>query len=158
MPIDLTVLGTFVLVAACVLLPYFLFVVRPETASQEMLRQRIRTGGSATPTRPVTATLLRDTERLSVIEPLNRLLAGDNSFAVRLRGHRQLAGVKVTRGKLVLGSLCLGMIVYVLVLTKLQFNSVAGWRRSSRPSFLTGFFVFCARADSTSSRSSSGSD
>jgi tight adherence protein B len=126
MPIDLTVLGTFVLVAACVLIPYFLFVVRPETASQEMLRQRIRTGGSATAARPVTATLLREAERFSVIEPLNRLLAGDNSFAVRLRDTVQLAGVKVTPGQLVLGSLCLGMVVYVLVLTKLQFNSVAG--------------------------------
>jgi tight adherence protein B len=125
MTFDFVVLGTFVLVAACVLIPYFLFVVRPEVANQEMLRQRIRTGGSATPSRAAAETLLRETEQFSVIEPLNRLLAGDSSFAIRLRDTIQLSGVKATPGQVILGSLCLGMAVYVLVLMKLPMNSIA---------------------------------
>jgi tight adherence protein B len=119
----LVVLGTFALVAACVLIPYLLFVVRPEAADQEMLRQRIRTGGALG--RPAEVSLLREVEKLSVIEPLNRFLAGDSALAGRLRDTVHLAGVKVTPGQVVLGSLCLGMAVYVAVLTRFQMNLVA---------------------------------
>jgi tight adherence protein B len=124
MTIDVAVLGTFFLVAACVLIPYFLFVVRPEVANQEMLRQRILTGGGATPTREAVS-LLREVEKLSVIAPLHRLLAADNAVAVRLRDTVQLAGVKVNPGQIVLGSLTLGMAVYLWVVTQVRFNSLA---------------------------------
>jgi tight adherence protein B len=120
---DLTVLATFAMVAACVLVPYFLFVVRPETATQEMLRQRIRSGGSLG--RPAAVSLLRDVEKLSVFEPLDQLLAGDNAIAVQLRDTVHMAGVKVTPGQVTLGSLCLGMAVYLLILTRFQLHLVA---------------------------------
>src|SRR5262245_7389850 len=111
MTIDIAaILGTFVLVVACVLVPYFVFVVRPELANQEMLRHRIRTGGSLE--RPAAVTLLREVERMSVFEPLNRLLAGNTAIAVSLRDTVQMAGVKVSPGQVTLGSLCLGMAVY----------------------------------------------
>lgn len=122
MTLDLAVLGTFVLVAACVLIPYFLFVLRPERANQEILRQRIQTGGS--PQRPA-ASLLREVEKLSVIAPLDRFLAGDNFFATGLRDTVQLAGVKVSPGQVVLGSLCLGMVAHVVVLMRFGYNSLA---------------------------------
>ncbi|MGH9386709.1 MAG: type II secretion system F family protein [Vicinamibacterales bacterium] len=121
--IDLAALGTFALVAACVLIPYFLFVVRPELASQEILRQRIRTGGPAPSLESVS--LLREVEKLSVIAPLHRMLSGDNVIAVSLRDTVQLAGVKVTPGQVVLGSLALGAAVYLLVLTQFGSNTLA---------------------------------
>ena len=39
--------STFSAVVLLVLGPYLLFVVRPEAATQEILRQRIKTGGTA---------------------------------------------------------------------------------------------------------------
>lgn len=122
MTIDFAIIGTFALVAACVLIPYFLLVVRPERANQDLLRQRIRTGGSASS--PAAVSLLREVEKLSVIEPLNRMLAGDNRIALRLRDTVQLSGVKVNPGQVVLGSLALGMGAYVYVVSK--FGSAAG--------------------------------
>ena len=122
MTTELAVIGTFLLVAACVLLPYFFFIVRPETVNQELLRQRIRTGGSLG--RPAVS-LLREVEKLSAIEPLNRLLTGDNPIAVELRDTLQFAGVKASPGQITMGSLCLGMAVYLLVLNRLHLNSAA---------------------------------
>jgi hypothetical protein len=45
-------------------------------ASQEILRQRIKTGGAAVRVRAAGASLLKDEARLSVIGPLNDLWRG----------------------------------------------------------------------------------
>ena len=115
---DLVAGGTFVAIVLLVLGPYFLLVVRPEAASQEMLRQRIKTGGGV-PTRGRTtgAGLLKDVERLSVIGPLNRFLTGSGAFAANLRDLVHLSGLKMTPGQLVLGSGCLGLIGYIFAIS-----------------------------------------
>jgi len=112
---EVIALATFVAVALLVLGPYYLFILRSETADQDMLRQRIRTGGSAARAAATTRTLLKEAERLSVFGPLNRLLAGNSRFARKLRDVIALSGVKVTPGQLVTGSLCLALLVYYLV-------------------------------------------
>ena len=109
--------GTFVVVAAMVILPYLLLVLRPEMASQEMLRQRIKTGGAAVRVRAAGASLLKDEARLSVIGPLNDLLAGRNAVAANLRDLVHMSGVKVTPGQIVLGSACLALFGYIATVT-----------------------------------------
>src|SRR5689334_6243989 len=99
---SLIILGTFALIIACVLIPYFLFVMRPEMASEEQLRQRIRTGK---PVGQSSMTILREVERLSSIPWVHDLLSGNNAAARVLRDTLQLSGVKVTPGQLVFGSM-----------------------------------------------------
>ena len=105
--------GTFVVVALIVVVPYLLFVVRPETTTREVLRQRIKTGGSA---RVTTAGqgLLKEVEQLSTIGPLQQFLSGDGAVAVNLRNAVHMSGGKVTPGQVVLGSACLALGGYVL--------------------------------------------
>jgi tight adherence protein B len=109
--------ATFLIVALLVAGPYFLLVVRPEASSQEMLRQRIKTGGAAKPRRSATGGgLLKEVERLSVIGPLNKALAGSNAIAANLRDVVHMSGLKMTPGQIVLGSGCLAMAGYILVI------------------------------------------
>ena len=124
MSIEIIALGTFVAVVVLVVAPYYLFVLRSETAEQEMLRQRIRTGAPARVSLASTA-LLKEVERLSVIGPLNRALAGESRIAVNLRDVIQLAGVKVTPGQLVFGSASLAMVMYLLVSFRTGYASAA---------------------------------
>jgi len=109
--------GTFVLVAAMVILPYLLLVLRPEIASQEILRQRIKTGGAAVRARAAGATLLKEAERFSVFGPLDRMLSGQTAMAANLRDLVHMSGLNVTPGQIVLGSGCLALFGYVLAVT-----------------------------------------
>jgi tight adherence protein B len=109
--------ATFVVVVAMVVVPYLVFVLRPEAASQEILRQRIKTGGAAVRAKAAGASLLKDVERFSVIGPLNRMLAGSNAVAANLRDLVHMSGVKMTPGQIVLGSACLALFGYVLTIT-----------------------------------------
>jgi tight adherence protein B len=109
--------ATFVVVVAMVVVPYLVFVLRPESASQEILRQRIKTGGAAVRVKAAGASLLKDAERFSVIGPLNRLLSGNNAVAANLRDLVHMSGVKMTPGQIVLGSACLALFGYVLAVT-----------------------------------------
>src|SRR5689334_7671177 len=95
----LIVAGTFVMVALVILAPYYLLVERPDATAQAVLRQRIKTGAGVSAMQPARARLLKDVERLSVIGPLNRFLAGDNRFASHLRAIIQLSGLKVLPGQ-----------------------------------------------------------
>jgi len=112
---ELVAVGMFVLVAGLVLAPYFFLVVRPEAANREMLRQRIKTGGGAVRTRAGGIGLLKEVERLSTIGPLNTALSGGGPLAVHLRHVVQMSGTKMTPGQLVLGSACLALLGYVLM-------------------------------------------
>jgi tight adherence protein B len=109
--------ATFVVVVAMVVVPYLVFVLRPESASQEILRQRIKTGGAAVRAKAAGASLLKDVERFSVIGPLNRMLAGSNAVAANLRDLVHMSGGKMTPGQIVLGSACLALFGYVLAIT-----------------------------------------
>src|SRR5690349_6102110 len=90
--------AVFLWVAALVTGAYYFLIVRPETASQAALRQRIRTGGGGA-VRSVRAGLLKEVERLSVFAPLDKLLSGDNPSAARLRRVIHQSGVKATGGQ-----------------------------------------------------------
>lgn len=120
----LAALITFLVVVLLVVGPYYLFVLRSETADQEMIRRRIRTGGAA-----VRATagsgLFKEAERFSVVGPLNRALAGNSGLATRLRDVIQMSGVTVTPGQVVFGSASLAMLVYLLVFLRTT-SSIGG--------------------------------
>jgi tight adherence protein B len=112
----LIALGTFVAIVLLVAGPYYLLVVRPEVVAQDVLRQRIRTGGGgAAKARAVGAGLLKEVERLSAFGPLNRALGGDSPIAAKLRNAIARSGVKVTAGQIVTGSGCFALLAYVLM-------------------------------------------
>ena len=104
--------ATFLAVVLIVVGPYLLLVVRPESATRDVLRQRIKTGGAAV--RPTTGqSLLKEVERLSAIGPLHNALAGNGALAVNLRNTVHMSGVKATPGQVVLGSACLALMGYL---------------------------------------------
>lgn len=106
--------ATFFAVLLIVVGPYLLLVVRPEGATRDVLRQRIKTGGAAV--RPVSTGqgLLKEVERLSTIGPLHDALSGSGAIAVNLRNVVHMSGVKVTPGQIVLGSACLALLGYIV--------------------------------------------
>ena len=67
------VIATFVGIALLVLGPYYLFILRSETADQDMLRQRIRTGGSAVRA-TTSSSLLKEAEENHALQ--QRLISG----------------------------------------------------------------------------------
>jgi tight adherence protein B len=105
--------ATFVAVLLIVVGPYLLLIVRPETATRDVLRQRIKTGGAAARPGTTGESLLKDVERLSTIGPLHNALAGSGKIAVNLRNVVHMSAVKMTPGQLVLGSACLALVGYV---------------------------------------------
>jgi tight adherence protein B len=113
---ELVTAATFVAILLLVLGPYFLFVVRPESANQEILRQRIKTGGAAIRPKAAGPGLLKEVERLSVIGPLNSFLSGEGALAANLRDLVHMSGVKVTPGQIIIGSACLALVGYILAI------------------------------------------
>jgi tight adherence protein B len=105
--------ATFVGVLLIIVAPYLLLVVRPEAATRDVLRQRIKTGGAAVRPRTTGQGLLKDVERLSAIGPLHNALAGNGPIAVNLRNVVHMSGLKVTPGQVVLGSACLALLGYI---------------------------------------------
>ncbi len=121
-PIVVFVGGTFVLVSALILVPYYIYVVRPDLAARESLKARLRgLGPSGSSTKPDAPGVLRDVERLSAIGPLNSLLAGSDVVTGHLRELIAQSGLKITLGQFLLGSACATLFADVLV--------VAMWRR-----------------------------
>lgn len=121
--------ATFLAVLLIVVGPYLLLVVRPESASRDILRQRIKTGGAAVRPRTSGQSLLKEVERLSAIGPLHNALAGEGAIAVNLRNVVHMSGVKVTPGQVVLGSACLALLGYILTvmwIPRWQLGLVAG--------------------------------
>ena len=106
----------FVMVVALIVGPYYLFVVRGETATQDLLRTRIRTGGSGSAAMVQQAgTLLKEVEKLSSIDWLNSALEGSNAIAANLRMTIQRTGLKVSAGSIVLGSASLALFGFILM-------------------------------------------
>ncbi|MEO7193048.1 MAG: type II secretion system F family protein [Vicinamibacterales bacterium] len=117
MTAEVAALVTFLAVVLIIAGPYYLFILRTETADKEMIRQRIRTGAVTVRTRTA-AGVLKDVERMSVVGPLNRFLAGNNAMAVRLRDAIQLSGIKATPGQVVMASACTALLAYTVVFFK----------------------------------------
>lgn len=117
---ELIAAGMFLVVLVFILGPYYLLVVRTESAAQEALRRRIRTGGGGQAAPTTTVGILKDAQRLSTIAPLNRLLEGQNAIASGLRDVIQMSGLPVTAGQVVLGSGCLALLAYLLVVIWLR--------------------------------------
>jgi tight adherence protein B len=124
-PNALLIIGVFVGVAALIVAPYYLFIARAEAAAEDLLRQRIRTGGTGTSVSR-RAGLLKDVEKFSTIGPLNTFLSGDSRVASVLRDTIQLSGVQITPGQLILGSACLAMVVYLLLAFRSGQPAVGG--------------------------------
>jgi tight adherence protein B len=126
---ELIAAATFAAVVLIVVGPYLLLVVRPEAASQEVLRQRIKTGGGAVRQKSAGLNLLKDVEKLSVIGPLNKFLGGSGPVAANLRDLVHMSGVNMTPGQIVLGSGCLALVGYlgvVLWISNVWLGMVAG--------------------------------
>jgi len=114
---------TFAAIVLMVVGPYYLLVLRSETAQQEMLRQRIRTGGGAAARMRATgAGLLKEVEKFSVFGPLNTMLGSSGTLAANLRKLTAQTGTKVTPGQVVLGSACLGLLIFSAV--QIRFANV----------------------------------
>jgi tight adherence protein B len=98
---------TFALVLGIVLGMYWLFVARPERATQTALRRRL---AGATPVMRVTAGLQREARRLSGISALNRLLAARGGLVAPVQQLVEQSGVKTTVGVVLLSAACLGVL------------------------------------------------
>lgn len=123
---ELIALGMFVGVILLIAGPYYLLVARPEAAARDMLKQRIKTGGAATPARTANrASLLKEVERLSAIGPLNKALSSEGGMAQHLRQLVHMSGLKVTPGQVVLGSATLALLGYTAVIWILPRPSLA---------------------------------
>ncbi len=118
---------TFLVVVLILIGPYLLIVARPEAARQKMLRHRIKTGGaaaSAVPPRKPGKGLLKDAEQLSVIGPLHRALSGKGPVVVRIRNVVHMSGLKMTPGQVLLGSGCLALLGYILMVRWIPWISL----------------------------------
>jgi tight adherence protein B len=134
--------ATFLLVVLLVVVPYLLLVERPEAATRDMLRQRIKTGGAAVRAKTSAIGLLREVERLSVIGPLNRMLTGSGRIAATLRDVSQMSGLKMTPGQIVLGSGCLALLASILTITwipQLSLGAMVGLAMAFVPYSLLRF-------------------
>ena len=107
----------FALVLAIVLGAYWLFVVRPEQATDSALRKRL---GRPIAIHKEAAQVAREQGRMSDVPFLNRLLSSRSHLLEPLLRLIQQAGVKTTVGVMLLGTACL------LVLGILIGQAVAG--------------------------------
>jgi len=113
----LIIIATFAATLLVVLVPYYLFVVKPDETERRKLRRRLRSIHEPISTKRDTHKkgILKDIERLSAIGPLNALLVEGGPLAAHLRDVIRLAGVSTIPGQVVLGSLCLALVTHVVV-------------------------------------------
>lgn len=105
-------LVTFAAVVAIVLAVYWVLVVRPESAEQNMLRRRLR--ATARP-HQIGALSFERVRRLSDVPALNAILRGSSGLSGRLQGLLDRAGLKYTVGTVVLASACCGVLVFLIL-------------------------------------------
>jgi tight adherence protein B len=98
---------TFALVLGIVLGMYWLFVARPEQATETALRRRL---AGTKPALRVAAGLQREVRRLSSIAAFNRLLAGRGSLVAPVQHLIEQSGVRTTVGVVLLSAACLGVL------------------------------------------------
>lgn len=103
---------TFVLVLGIILGMYWMFVARPERATETALRRRV---GAAAPLRRVSAGIQRETRRLSSMPVLDRLLASQSVVVSPVERLIAQSGVKTTVGVVLLFAGCLVMLGVLVV-------------------------------------------
>ena len=103
---------TFVLVLSIILGMYWMFVARPERATETALRRRI---GAAVPLRRVSAGIQRETRRLSSMPMLDRLLSTQSVVVSPVELLIAQSGVKTTVGVVLLSAGCLVMLGVLVV-------------------------------------------
>lgn len=115
-PMALFVGGTFLLICAVMLVPYYFYVLRPESAARESLQARMRTLGATTAAaKPGAPGVLREVEHLSTFGPLNHLLQGSDVVTSHIRALIAQSGLKITPGRALLGSGCLALLADLVV-------------------------------------------
>ena len=102
----------FVMVITIVLGMYWVFVERPERATESALRRRL--GGKALGARAV-AGVQRETRRLSSVPVFHRLLASRENIVGPLAHLIEQSGVKTTVSVILLASGCLFMLSVLVV-------------------------------------------
>ncbi len=98
---------TFALVLGIVLGMYWLFIDRPERATETALRKRLAPG---TRIQHVAAGIQRETKRLSSLPVLERILAPRRGIVHPVERLLEQSGMKTTAGVVLLSAGCLGML------------------------------------------------
>src|SRR5690606_15434198 len=111
-------LGTFAVVLAIVLGGYWAFVLRLEDQDRRSIRKRLKVGRATGVVRP---DLLKSEQPLSRVGAVDRVLKHTRGFSGSLQQQIEWSGLPVTVGVVVLGSVCLGAVVFrtAFVLTRL---------------------------------------
>ena len=104
----------FIAVLGIVLLPYVMFVMRPEDHSTQKLKRRLK--NSTVVTRAQLA-LIKETERLSSLGPLDRLLGYAGRVVVPSQRLIEQSGLRLTVGTLLFACGCAALIPFAIVRT-----------------------------------------
>lgn len=110
---------TFILVVGIVLGAYWVFVVRPEQATESALRKRI--GGAYSVSRSIYIGVQQEAARFSAVPLLNRLLSSRSAMSSPIEHLLEQSGVRATVGVVVLASASLGLVGLLLG------RAVTGW-------------------------------
>src|SRR5688572_4011439 len=106
------VVVSFAGVLAILLGAYWLFVVRPEGTAERALKRRLDPTGTLR--RPKRESLLTRVVPLSTVPAVEKVLAQSSRFVVPLGNLIQQSGLRVTVGKLVLGSLLVAFVAFAV--------------------------------------------
>ena len=117
----LIALGVFVLVLAIVLGTYWAVVVRPESGERESVKRRLKAPRKIR----LLAKLEKDKESLSAVGAIDAALTRWEHVSTPLQRIVTQSGLQMTVGKLVLGSIFLGLVVAMLVRVVIPFSVVA---------------------------------
>jgi tight adherence protein B len=104
----------FIAVLAIVLLPYMFFVARPEVQSQEKLKRRLKS--SAAVKREQLA-LVKETERLSSVGLLDRLLGYAGRIVQPTQRLIEQSGLRMSVGTLLFACGCAAIVPFFIVRT-----------------------------------------
>ena len=102
---------TFILVAGIVFGTFWVFILRPEQATESALRKRLKRGVALA--KDVPASVKAEAQRLSSMPAFDRLLASRAQAVMPLQRLIEHSGVKTTAGVVILGSACLALIGFV---------------------------------------------
>lgn len=110
----LTITITFVVTFAAMLAVYWAVLLRPEATEQDVLRRRM--AGTRTPAKSAThSRLIRETERLSAIPVLDRLLRASEKVVSPMQRQITLSALRITPGTLFLICGCTAVVAFALV-------------------------------------------
>jgi tight adherence protein B len=132
------VVATFIVILAVILGAYWTFVVRLEDADTAALRKRLQP--EAIPSGRKNVRILKKTEQLSNMGPLNSVLGRMGRIVGPLQRDITHAGLKLTVGKLLMMSGCLSLLAYVVV-KLLTFSTLLGLAAAVVASFVPFVYV-----------------